>query len=90
MVIIHQHFLMVIRKIQANHSRYFKKNNLSAFSSREFRLDSTEGFKVGEINVSSMEGQYVDVSSNSIEGFCNCEKTQFCGQQGYSWCFDFP
>ena len=52
---------------------FLKKNNLTAFSrSREFRLDSTEGFKVGdEINVSNFrEGQYVDVSSNSIgKGF---------------------
>ena len=52
---------------------FLKKNNLTAFSSsREFRIDSTEGFKVGdEINVSNfIEGQYVDVSSNSIgKGF---------------------
>jgi len=52
---------------------FLKKSNLTAFSrSREFRLDSTDGFKVGdEINVSNfMEGQYVDVSSNSIgKGF---------------------
>ena len=52
---------------------FLKKNNLTPFNrSREFRIDSTEGFKVGdEINVSNfMEGQYVDVSANSIgKGF---------------------
>ena len=65
---------------------FLKKNNLSAFSrSREFRLDSTEGFKVGdEINVSNfMEGQYVDVSSNSIgKGFAGgMKRHNFAGNR---------
>ena len=78
---------MVNRKIQVNHSKVFlKKNNLTAFSrSREFRLDSTEGFKVGdEINVSNfMEGQYVDVSSNSIgKGFAGgMKRHNFAGNR---------
>ena len=65
---------------------FLKKNNLTAFSrSREFRLDSTEGFKVGdEINVSNfMEGQYVDVSSNSIgKGFAGgMKRHNFAGNR---------
>ena len=65
---------------------FLKKNNLSAFSrSREFRLDSIEGFKVGdEINVSNfMEGQYVDVSSNSIgKGFAGgMKRHNFAGNR---------
>jgi large subunit ribosomal protein L3 len=65
---------------------FLKKNNLTAFSrSKEFRLDSTEGFKVGdEINVSNfMEGQYVDVSSNSIgKGFAGgMKRHNFAGNR---------
>ncbi len=65
---------------------FLKKNNLTAFSrSREFRLDSTEGFKVGdEINVSNfMEGQYIDVSSNSIgKGFAGgMKRHNFAGNR---------
>ena len=65
---------------------FLKKNNLTAFSrSREFRLDSTEGFKAGdEINVSNfMEGQYVDVSSNSIgKGFAGgMKRHNFAGNR---------
>ena len=65
---------------------FLKKNNLTAFSrSREFRLDSTEGFKVGdEINVSNfIEGQYVDVSSNSIgKGFAGgMKRHNFAGNR---------
>ena len=65
---------------------FLKKNNLTAFSrSREFRLDSTEGFKVGhEINVSNfVEGQYVDVSSNSIgKGFAGgIKRHNFAGNR---------
>ena len=65
---------------------FLKKNNLTAFSrSREFRLSSTEGFKVGdEINVSNfMEGQYVDVSSNSIgKGFAGgMKRHNFAGNR---------
>ena len=65
---------------------FLKKSNLTAFSrSREFRLDSTDGFKVGdEINVSNfMEGQYVDVSSNSIgKGFAGgMKRHNFAGNR---------
>ena len=65
---------------------FLKKNNLTAFSrSREFRLDSTEGFKVGdEVNVSNfMEGQYIDVSSNSIgKGFAGgMKRHNFAGNR---------
>ena len=65
---------------------FLKKNNLTAFSrSREFRLDSTEDFKVGdEINVSNfMEGQYIDVSSNSIgKGFAGgMKRHNFAGNR---------
>ena len=65
---------------------FLKKNNLTAFSrSREFRLDTTEDFKVGdEINVSNfIEGQYVDVSSNSIgKGFAGgMKRHNFAGNR---------
>ena len=65
---------------------FLKKNNLNAFShSREFRVDSTEGLNVGdEINVSNfMEGQYVDVSSNSIgKGFAGgMKRHNFAGNR---------
>ena len=65
---------------------YLKKNNLTPFSqSGEFRIDSTDGFKVGdEINVTNfLEGQYVDVSSNSIgKGFAGgMKRHNFAGNR---------
>lgn len=65
---------------------FLKKNNLKPFNkSREFRIDSTEGFKIGdEINVSNfLEGQYIDVSSNSIgKGFAGgMKRHNFAGNR---------
>ena len=65
---------------------FLKKNNLKPFNRcREFRIDSTEGFKIGdEINASNfLEGQYVDVSSNSIgKGFAGgMKRHNFAGNR---------
>tara|TARA_B100000287_G_C20673600_1_gene794350 strand:+ start:1582 stop:2451 length:870 start_codon:yes stop_codon:yes gene_type:complete len=56
------------KKLNKSVKGYLKKNNISPFStSKEFRVDTLDDYKVGNrIEVTNfMEGQYVDVSSNS-------------------------
>ncbi len=56
------------KKLNKSVKGYLKKNNISPFStSKEFRFDTLDDYKVGNrIEVTNfMEGQYVDVSSNS-------------------------
>ena len=56
------------KKLNKSVKGYLKKNNISPFiSSKEFRVDNIDDYKVGNnVEVTNfMEGQYVDVSSNS-------------------------